>query len=63
MRKNYHYMNTYTGELYLNYHYMNTYTGELYLNLRHAIKCIVSDFIHYPTCRNLQMFKLEKGDF
>ena len=46
-----------------NYHYMNTYTGELYLNLRHAIKCIVSDFIHYPTCRNLQMFKLEKGDF
>ena len=45
------------------YHYMNTYTGELYENLRHAIRCIVSDFIHDPKCRTIRMFGLEKGDF
>ena len=45
------------------YHYMNTYTGELYLNLRHAIKTIVGDMIHYPACRTIRMLGLERGDF
>lgn len=47
----------------MKYHYMNAFTGELYRNLGHAIKTIIRDMIHYRSCRTIQMFKLEKGDF
>lgn len=45
------------------YKYMNAFTGELYENLFHAIKTIISDMIHYKTCRTIKMFHLRKGKF
>lgn len=47
----------------MKFKYQNKCTGELYRNLFHAITTIIWDMIHYPKCRTLEMFKLEKGDF
>ena len=47
----------------MKYKYMNLYTGEIYHNLAHAMISIIQSMIHFPACRSVQMFRLEKGDF
>ena len=40
--------------------WINDFTGELYMNLWHAIKTIISDFLHYPKCRTWKAFKISR---
>ena len=44
------------------YPWMNAYTGEVNETLWKAIKAAMSNFIHYPKCRTLKVFKIVKAE-
>ncbi len=47
----------------MKYRYMNMFTGEINTNLFRALKACVFDFIHYPSCRTIKIFQLQRGNF
>ncbi len=47
----------------MKYKYVNDYTGELYENLFKALATIISDMIHFPSCRTIKMLNISRWNY